>query len=184
MFYEKELKPFKLTQDFNAKPYHAFRPSAKIVHFHGPKVHDYLRYLQDGSCRFGTMCKKGVYKGAVCRYVDDIVSQNPSWQSAILLQRRCESQAGITASCPKLEEGQDLLDAEGSIYRVEHGLVRQYLTMQLYEALGTGKLRKLTEIETEGLANCREGSPISTLDLRSTQVIPMNSSSKRRSGLI
>lgn len=162
-FYEKDLKPFKLSQDFNAKPYHTFRPSAKIIHFHGPKIHDYLSYLQDGSCRFGTMCKKGVIKGAVCYYNDLIISYNPSWKSAHVLKKFCGKQDRPSASCPELEEGQDVRDSEGSIYKVENGVLRQYLTMELYNALGTGKVRILTEKETGGLVNCQEGSPIATL---------------------
>lgn len=66
-FYERSVREARLTQQFNAKPYHEFSPSAYVVHFHGPKPGDYLAYSQNGTCAFGVMCKGGV-DHAFCDY--------------------------------------------------------------------------------------------------------------------
>lgn len=96
-FYETNLRPFKLSQDFNAKPYHTFRLSAKIIHFHGPKVHDYLIYSRNNSCRFGCMCKDGLKEGGVCQYIDEIVTHNPAWHAASALKMHCDITRQINA---------------------------------------------------------------------------------------
>lgn len=69
-FYERDLKAQLLSQDFNAKPYHNLRTGPYIVHFHGPKPHDYLAFMETGSCRFGDMCHKGFAK-ALCPYIKE-----------------------------------------------------------------------------------------------------------------
>lgn len=66
-FYEHSVKDTKLTQDFNAKPYHEFLSTAYIVHFHGPKPGDYLEFSKSGSCPFGWLCNEGMTH-AFCTY--------------------------------------------------------------------------------------------------------------------
>ena len=44
-FYEAELRSHLLPQAFNSKPYNGYTDDAAIVHFHGPKPHEYLQYL-------------------------------------------------------------------------------------------------------------------------------------------
>lgn len=66
-FYEDSVKKAKLSQQFNAKPYHEYDPSAYIVHFHGPKFNDYLTYAENGTCTFGPLCKDGL-DHAFCEY--------------------------------------------------------------------------------------------------------------------
>jgi hypothetical protein len=89
-YYEKPLKENLLTQQFNAKPYHQTHLKTKIIHFHGPKVHDYVEYLETGSCRFGDLCLEGITKGSVCKYADYIVSVASFWSDAVSLQRLCQ----------------------------------------------------------------------------------------------
>ena len=89
-YYEKPLKENVLPQRFNAKPYHTSHSLTKIIHFHGPKVHDYLEYLETGSCRFGDLCLEGITKGSACKYVDYIVSVANFWSDAMALQRLCQ----------------------------------------------------------------------------------------------
>ena len=47
-----------LNQLFNAKPYSTFDPSAYLLHFHGPKPHEYAAYLNTGQCEFKGLCEK------------------------------------------------------------------------------------------------------------------------------
>jgi hypothetical protein len=78
-FYEKEVKHTKLPQLFNAKPYHEHQEDAYIVHFHGPKPHDYSEFFRTGDCAFqyhddtevvNTLCEFGV-KRAYCLYISE-----------------------------------------------------------------------------------------------------------------
>lgn len=90
-YYAQTLKPNKLSQDFNAKPYHSFNAHAKIVHFHGPKVQDYEMYIRTGSCRFGDMCKHGIAKGSACQYAQELLRWNLEWESLRSLNELCRS---------------------------------------------------------------------------------------------
>ncbi|GAQ85030.1 hypothetical protein KFL_002180050 [Klebsormidium nitens] len=76
-FYETEVKHTKLPQTFNAKPYHEHRDTAFIVHFHGPKPHDFSEFFKTGDCIFryrddtevvNTLCELGI-KRAYCTYI-------------------------------------------------------------------------------------------------------------------
>ena len=62
-FYEAAIKHHRLHWSFNTKPYHAWNPEAKIVHFHGPKPHDFLHYVETGNCAFQDYCQTGLMNG-------------------------------------------------------------------------------------------------------------------------
>ena len=64
-YYRSSLNYSFFFDDLNVKPYKSWRQSARIVHFHGPKPHDYLGYMQNGRCRFNKMCSRGL-NHAVC----------------------------------------------------------------------------------------------------------------------
>lgn len=67
VFYEAAIKPHRLPNTFNSKPYHPFDGLSKIVHFHGPKPHDFLRYLETGNCTFQDYCQTALMNG-FCSY--------------------------------------------------------------------------------------------------------------------
>lgn len=80
-FYEADLRSQMLNQAFNTKPYNDFDPASFLVHFHGPKPHEYLAFLDSGQCEFFNVCEQGVLRygrmdhvstqvvqPAVCRY--------------------------------------------------------------------------------------------------------------------
>ena len=50
-FYEKWVRQQVLPKALNAKPYQDMMPQAALVHFHGPKPHDYLRQGSRGGQR-------------------------------------------------------------------------------------------------------------------------------------
>ena len=66
-FYEPQIRDKPISKNYNAKPYQLWRPNALIVHFHGPKLTDYLEWLMTGSCAFGHMCEDG-FVNALCPY--------------------------------------------------------------------------------------------------------------------
>ena len=58
MFYEGEIRrQGPLPEVYNAKPYKKVLSDTRILHFQGPKIHDYTLWLKDGWCRFGLLCK-------------------------------------------------------------------------------------------------------------------------------
>lgn len=59
-FYEKDLRAKVLDEKFNAKPYKDLNPRAHIVHFQGPKPSNFLSFLVNGTCQFGSMCSEGI----------------------------------------------------------------------------------------------------------------------------
>ena len=94
--YESQLKSnLPLSNAFNAKPYKPFLKDASIVHFHGPKIFDYLDYVKGNGCRFDDMCEKGM-RHAFCSYyremdisVDLVKLGIFSWEDRKIMQRRC-----------------------------------------------------------------------------------------------
>ncbi|GAB4815033.1 hypothetical protein N2152v2_002079 [Parachlorella kessleri] len=60
-FYAESMgRKCSLSEAFNAKPHkNGNLDKPYIVHFHGPKPMDYLRWEHDGSCDFGLLCAKG-----------------------------------------------------------------------------------------------------------------------------
>ena len=61
-----------LDEKYNAKLYKKYRADALIVHFHGPKPHQYMEQLMEGECSFSTLpslCKDGL--GGFCTYLVD-----------------------------------------------------------------------------------------------------------------
>ncbi len=83
-----------LNQAFNTKPYNDFDPASFLVHFHGPKPHEYLAFLDSGQCEFFNVCEQGVLRygraGAgrtgcrtlvyvVVQYVPERVAGTPSF---------------------------------------------------------------------------------------------------------
>ncbi|KAI8471194.1 MAG: hypothetical protein J3K34DRAFT_367999 [Monoraphidium minutum] len=77
MFYEAEIKSYRLPVKFNAKPYHPHAPRSitdvAIVHFHGPKPLDYLSYGNGGDCGGnGRFCAGGMAEGGrACVYIKE-----------------------------------------------------------------------------------------------------------------
>lgn len=88
-FYEEDLRAHKLSQDFNTKPYHDLRADPLIIHFHGPKPHDYFNYMESGKCRFGDMCHAGFQK-ALCPYIQEWARHLPDLYMAAKLDGACE----------------------------------------------------------------------------------------------
>ncbi|MEW5310172.1 MAG: hypothetical protein WDW38_001993 [Sanguina aurantia] len=87
-FYEAELRAQMLPQAFNAKPYNDFIEDASILHFHGPKPHEYLKYLETGDCAFYYVCEVGFLKN-LCRYTQEWVSYIPEDATAVKLSHAC-----------------------------------------------------------------------------------------------
>lgn len=56
-----------LDERFNAKPYkNGNLTDPYIIHFHGPKPHDYLMWLKTKRCSFGRKCREGVEQ--ICKH--------------------------------------------------------------------------------------------------------------------
>jgi len=77
-FYKDEVHPKPLDQSFNARPHNPLIPYAAIVHYHGPKPADYLRYIQGGKCgsspgesNFYWLCENAFSSGGLCSYVTE-----------------------------------------------------------------------------------------------------------------
>ena len=70
-FYEFEVRRDEIPEEFNAKPYWPFSSTAILVHFHGPKYSDYIKWAETGACRFGDMCKMGFTNG-LCTYAEEM----------------------------------------------------------------------------------------------------------------
>ncbi|EFJ43295.1 hypothetical protein VOLCADRAFT_106875 [Volvox carteri f. nagariensis] len=69
-FYEHDLRSQMLNQAFNTKPYNDFDPNSFLVHFHGPKPHEYLSFVETGKCDFYSVCEQGFLK-SLCQYVQE-----------------------------------------------------------------------------------------------------------------
>lgn len=81
--YEGQLKSNgPLIASLNSKPYKPFLSEAAIVHFHGPKIHDYVQFAQSGTCRFRNLCRKGLENG-FCRYFSEIRDVVQSYSSVL-----------------------------------------------------------------------------------------------------
>ncbi|KAG2483042.1 hypothetical protein HYH03_018071 [Edaphochlamys debaryana] len=68
MFYEKDLRERVLPSAFNSKPYNSWDPASYIVHFHGPKPHEYSTFLTGGHCDFANLCERA-FQESLCRSV-------------------------------------------------------------------------------------------------------------------
>ncbi|GFR49842.1 hypothetical protein Agub_g11783, partial [Astrephomene gubernaculifera] len=88
-FYEADLRAQLLPQRFNAKPYRAVDPGAAILHFHGPKPHDLLRYLDSGACDFFTLCES-VFLSGGCAYGREWSGWVPEEATAVRLRDVCD----------------------------------------------------------------------------------------------
>eukprot|EP01026_Neomeris_dumetosa_P039486 TRINITY_DN323_c0_g1_i9.p3 TRINITY_DN323_c0_g1~~TRINITY_DN323_c0_g1_i9.p3 ORF type:complete len:160 (-),score=6.62 TRINITY_DN323_c0_g1_i9:14-493(-) len=71
-FYEITVRQWLLPQKYNAKPYKQFDEDTVIVHFHGPKPHDYYQFGVTGQCRpiFEQLCRMAMVSG-MCQYVQE-----------------------------------------------------------------------------------------------------------------
>jgi hypothetical protein len=78
-------------QGFNAKPYHAPNPDASIVHFHGPKPHDYVSFLMSGKCEFGDMCQNGLMNAFCLYYLEWYEHVKGYWEDAQPLWIACKT---------------------------------------------------------------------------------------------
>eukprot|EP01025_Chloroclados_australasicus_P045424 TRINITY_DN4971_c0_g1_i5.p1 TRINITY_DN4971_c0_g1~~TRINITY_DN4971_c0_g1_i5.p1 ORF type:complete len:764 (-),score=49.78 TRINITY_DN4971_c0_g1_i5:1095-3386(-) len=95
-FYENNAKRWVLPKTYNGRPYYDFSDDAVIVHFQGPKPHDYHLYLSTNSCTAipSDRCQTAVERG-MCDYViewgqfatDDYVSTE--------LVKLCQSQRQV-----------------------------------------------------------------------------------------
>ena len=61
-FYEHDLRKRMMSQAFNTKPYNDFDNASYIVHFHGPKPHEFVKFLETGKCDFYQVCEQGFLK--------------------------------------------------------------------------------------------------------------------------
>lgn len=105
-FYEDSARRWRLPAKFNAKPYHRHAPrhleDAAVVHFHGPKPRDYLKFAATGACpaQYKTLCPKGLDARA-CVYIKD-------WIEFLEGSEKEDLQKQWQAVCPekieKLEE--------------------------------------------------------------------------------
>ena len=66
-FYRNSTSQWAMPAALNAKPYQAFDPQAVVVHWHGPKPHDYLDYLRADKCDYGPLCASALDTG-LCPY--------------------------------------------------------------------------------------------------------------------
>eukprot|EP01025_Chloroclados_australasicus_P050062 TRINITY_DN5720_c0_g1_i1.p1 TRINITY_DN5720_c0_g1~~TRINITY_DN5720_c0_g1_i1.p1 ORF type:complete len:710 (+),score=20.45 TRINITY_DN5720_c0_g1_i1:158-2287(+) len=68
-FYEVTIKNWLLPATFNGKPYFEFDNDTVILHFHGPKPHEYYQYMTTEYCRpvFNRLCTPAAIEG-MCRY--------------------------------------------------------------------------------------------------------------------
>eukprot|EP00198_Chlamydomonas_reinhardtii_P011415 XP_001700752.1 predicted protein [Chlamydomonas reinhardtii] len=87
-FYESDLRGRMLNQLFNAKPYSTFDPSAYLLHFHGPKPHEYAAYLNTGQCEFKGLCEKA-FAMSLCRYTREWARWVPEEPVALRLGDAC-----------------------------------------------------------------------------------------------
>jgi len=87
-YYRSSLNYSKEWDDMNVKPYKIWRKTARIVHFHGPKPHDYLEYIQNGHCRFNKMCSRGL-NHAVCSMFSEWIPLTYGFTSSFR-ERECE----------------------------------------------------------------------------------------------
>lgn len=88
-YYSSSLKYQNFFDDLNVKPYKIFRDTARIVHFHGPKPHDYLGYIRTGKCRFNNMCKRGLDHG-VCKIFSEWIQLTESYEDLFNSETKCE----------------------------------------------------------------------------------------------
>eukprot|EP01025_Chloroclados_australasicus_P045423 TRINITY_DN4971_c0_g1_i4.p1 TRINITY_DN4971_c0_g1~~TRINITY_DN4971_c0_g1_i4.p1 ORF type:complete len:765 (-),score=45.33 TRINITY_DN4971_c0_g1_i4:1815-4109(-) len=69
-FYKNNAKRWVMPQTYNGRPYYDFYDDTVIVHFQGPKPHDYHLYLSTNNCNAiqQDMCQNAVERG-MCDYV-------------------------------------------------------------------------------------------------------------------
>ena len=113
-YYEATVRPSRLSESFNAKPYKPFNPDAFIVHFHGPKPMDYLNYFDNGLCVFGGLCKKGVDVGGLCSYILEWVSFVHGLKEKHVLEFSCKAPVDATkkAVAPIVKQARRILFAQ------------------------------------------------------------------------
>lgn len=110
-FYEESVKEAMLTQQFNAKPYHAYSTAAYIMHFHGPKPHEYLTFSRNGTCTFGPMCKDGI-DNSFCDYAlewarfvqDEETGQQVQLMCDTVVRERQTTSTASTLSAPGIAD--------------------------------------------------------------------------------
>jgi len=67
-FYESYIKRGgHMSAHLAAKPFSEYDPAADIVHFLGPKPHEYLHFFKTLQCEHGQMCEKGL-RNSLCQY--------------------------------------------------------------------------------------------------------------------
>eukprot|EP00798_Chlamydomonas_sp_ICE-L_P004103 gene4103-14204_t len=88
-FYWESVPSDVLNGAFAAKPFREHDDQAFVVHWQGPKPHEYYSYLQEGVCpRSQTVCRQAFETG-LCFYVKKwrafINDSHPLWYSCVLL---------------------------------------------------------------------------------------------------
>jgi len=100
-YYNNSLQYLRFLDDMNVKPYKPFRKTARIVHFHGPKPHDYLEFIRTGRCRFNKMCSRGL-NHAVCKIFSEWIPLTDGHNNVFGWKAECEI-AMYCASWSKLQ---------------------------------------------------------------------------------
>ena len=84
-FYEAQLSQGRISQHYAVKPFRDYDMSAHVVHFQGPKPHDYVQYFKTLECAYGQVCELGLRK-SLCSYTK-------KWH---LLINETEDEVGLT----------------------------------------------------------------------------------------
>lgn len=78
----------RLSELFNKKPYkNGGLKQSYILHFHGPKLHDYLEWMQTRKCSFGDKCRKGAVE--VCRDIHAVLQFKKSIEILDAMSKQC-----------------------------------------------------------------------------------------------
>eukprot|EP00195_Chlamydomonas_chlamydogama_P017142 CAMPEP_0202897630 /NCGR_PEP_ID=MMETSP1392-20130828/6339_1 /ASSEMBLY_ACC=CAM_ASM_000868 /TAXON_ID=225041 /ORGANISM="Chlamydomonas chlamydogama, Strain SAG 11-48b" /LENGTH=530 /DNA_ID=CAMNT_0049583315 /DNA_START=464 /DNA_END=2056 /DNA_ORIENTATION=+ len=67
-FYKQNLLQDLLPLQYAAKPYAAYDSTALIVHFEGPRPHDYMHFFYWMECAWGNSCEQA-FKRGLCSYM-------------------------------------------------------------------------------------------------------------------
>ncbi|KAG2452983.1 hypothetical protein HYH02_002320 [Chlamydomonas schloesseri] len=87
-FYEHDLRSQMLNQAFNTKPYNDFDGASFLIHYHGPKPHEYLSFLETGKCDFYSVCEQGFLR-SLCQYAREWAVYIPEESVATRLADSC-----------------------------------------------------------------------------------------------
>lgn len=67
-FYSPYIREKKhVSPHLSVNPFNEFDAGSFLVHFKGPKPHDYLHFFKTLECEYGDLCEKGL-RGSMCKY--------------------------------------------------------------------------------------------------------------------